>query len=197
MNRFSVNIFLRILLLTTTITAGVWLWYIGGVIPGMIIAILTAVQVYGLYYYLNRVNRKLTLFLESIRYEDFSIRFNADNKLGRSFRALNQQFNEVLDAFRQTRAEKEANLKYIDTIVQHISIGMLSFDAEGKIELINPSAFRLLNLYRLRNISDLTPHHPDLPELLLQLRSGNKILYRNRQAQQLYIHAPTTPLQGR
>jgi len=197
MNRFSVNIFLRILLLTTTITAGIWLWYIGGIIPGMIITILTAVQVYGLYYYLNRVNRKLTLFLESIRYEDFSIRFNADNKLGRSFRALNQQFNEVLDAFRQTRAEKEANLKYIDTIVQHISIGMLSFDAEGKIELINPSAFRLLNIYRLRNISELKATHPDLPELLLQLRSGHKILYRTRQEQQLSIHAATIRLQGR
>ncbi len=177
--------------------AGAWLWRAAGIIPGMAAAVLTAIQVYGIYYYLNRVNRKLTLFLESIRYEDFSIRFNADNKLGKSFQELNQQFNEVLEAFRQTRAEKEANLKYIDTIVQHISIGMLSFDAEGKIELINPSAFRLLNIYRLRNIAELKNTHPDLPELLLQLRSGNKILYRTRQEQQLSIHAATIRLQGR
>jgi len=197
MSHFSINIFLRILLLTVTIAAGVWLWRMAGVIPGIALVILIIIQIYGLYYYLNRVNRKLTLFLESIRYEDFSIRFNADNKMGKSFRELNQQFNEVLDAFRQTRAEKEANLKYIDTIVQHISIGMLSFDAEGKIELINPSAFRLLNIYRLRNIAELKSTHPDLPELLLQLRSGNKILYRTRQEQQLSIHAATIRLQGR
>jgi len=197
MNRFSLNIFLRILLLTVTIAAGVWLWHIAGLVPGIIVAILTAIQIYSLYYYLNRVNRKLSLFLESIRYEDFSIRFSADNKMGKSFKALNQQFNAVLEAFRQTRAEKEANLKYIDTIVQHISIGMLSFDAEGQIELINPSAFRLLNIYRLRNISELKSTHPGLPELLLQLRSGHKILYRTLQEHQLSIHAATIRLQGR
>ena len=197
MNRFSVNIFLRIMLLTFSTIAGVEVWRTLGPIPGLAIVALICLQIYGMYYYMNRVNRKLTLFLESIRYEDFSIRFSADNKLGKSFRALNTQFNEVLDAFRQTRAEKEANLKYIDTIVQHISIGVLSFDAAGKIELINPAAFRLLGIYRLRNISELRNTHPNLPDLLMEVHSGNKILYRTRSEQQLSIHAATVRLQGR
>ncbi|WP_343689503.1 ATP-binding protein [Chitinophaga sp.] len=197
MNRFSVNIFLRILLLTASTIAGVEVWRILGPIPGLAIVALICIQIYGMYYYMNRINRKLTLFLESIRYEDFSIRFSADNKMGKSFQALNYQFNEVLEAFRQTRAEKEANLKYIDTIVQHISIGVLSFDAEGRIELINPAAFKLLGIYRLRNISELKTAHPDLPELLLQVHSGNKILYRTRSEQQLSIQAATVRLQGR
>ncbi|SFE73269.1 Histidine kinase-, DNA gyrase B-, and HSP90-like ATPase [Chitinophaga sp. CF118] len=197
MNRFSITIFLRIILLTATTIAGVWVWYKLGTLSGLVIVILMCLQIYGMYYYINRVNRKLTLFLESIRYEDFSIRFSADNKMGKSFQALNHQFNEVLEAFRQTRAEKEANLKYIDTIVQHISIGVLSFDTEGRIELINPAAFRLLGIYRLRNISELKNVHPGLPELLLQVHSGNKILYRTHQEQQLSIHAATVRLQGR
>jgi nitrogen fixation/metabolism regulation signal transduction histidine kinase len=197
MNRFSINIFLRILILTISTIAGVEVWRNLGPIPGLAVAALICLQIYGMYYYMNRINRKLTLFLESIRYEDFSIRFSADNKLGKTFRALNYQFNEVLEAFRQTRAEKEANLKYIDTIVQHISIGVLSFDAEGRIELINPAAFRLLGIYRLRNIAELRSAHPDLPELLMQIHSGNKILYRTRTEQQLSIHAATIRLQGR
>lgn len=197
MNRFSISIFLRIILLTATTIVGVWVWYKLGVLSGLTVVLLMCMQIYGMYYYINRVNRKLTLFLESIRYEDFSIRFSADNKLGKSFKALNHQFNEVLEAFRQTRAEKETNLKYIDTIVQHISIGVLSFDTEGKIELINPAAFRLLGIYRLRNIAELKNAHPGLPELLLQVHSGNKILYRTRQEQQLSIHAATVRLQGR
>ncbi|WP_440132595.1 sensor histidine kinase [Chitinophaga sancti] len=197
MNGFSINIFLRILLLTASTIAGVEVWRLLGPIPGLAIIALICLQIYGMYYYMNRINRKLTLFLESIRYEDFSIRFSADNKMGKSFQALNYQFNEVLEAFRQTRAEKEANLKYIDTIVQHISIGVLSFDAEGRIELINPAAFRLLGIYRLRNIAELKSAHPDLPELLLQVHSGNKILYRTRNEQQLSIHAATVRLQGR
>jgi two-component system, NtrC family, nitrogen regulation sensor histidine kinase NtrY len=197
MNRFSIIIFVRIILLTATAIAGAWVWYKLGALSGLVMAIILCLQIYGMYYYINRVNRKLTLFLESIRYEDFSIRFSADNKMGKTFKALNHQFNEVLEAFRQTRAEKEANLKYIDTIVQHISIGVLSFDTEGRIELINPAAFRLLSIYRLRNIAELKNVHPGLSELLLQVHSGNKILYRTRQEQQLSIHAATVRLQGR
>jgi two-component system nitrogen regulation sensor histidine kinase NtrY len=197
MNRFSINISLRVILLTITLAGAVWLHMHAMPPLAYLLLPLILVQLYGIYHYLNRINRKLTLFLESIRYEDFSIRFSADNKLGKSFSMLNHQFNEVLEAFRQTRAEKEANLKYIDTIVQHISIGVLSFDAEGKIELINPAAFRLMGIYRLRNISELKTMHPGLAELLMELSSGNKTLYATRQEQQLSIHAATVRLQGR
>ncbi|TWF44459.1 histidine kinase/DNA gyrase B/HSP90-like ATPase [Chitinophaga polysaccharea] len=197
MNRFSINIGLRVILLAISIAGAIWL-YMHNMQPlSFLLTPLVLLQLYGIYYYLNRINRKLTLFLESIRYEDFSIRFSADNKLGKSFSMLNHQFNEVLEAFRQTRAEKEANLKYIDTIVQHISIGVLSFDTEGKIELINPAAFRLMGIYRLRNIHELKTVHPGLAELLMELPSGNKTLYATRQEQQLSIHAATVRLQGR
>ncbi|RFS24063.1 GHKL domain-containing protein [Chitinophaga silvatica] len=197
MNRFSINIILRVILLTISIVVAVGFYFANLKPISLLLVPVIVLQMYAIYHYLNRINRKLTLFLESIRYEDFSIRFSADNKLGESFSMLNQQFNEVLEAFRQTRAEKEANLKYIDTIVQHISIGVLSFDQEGKIELINPAAFRLLGIYRLRNIHELKTVHPGLAELLTELSSGNKTLYATRQEQQLSIHAATVRLQGR
>ncbi len=197
MNRFSLNILLRIVVMIVTIMAGCWLWWTGYPLTVILVIPLLIGQVMALYYYLNRVNRKLTLFLEAIRYEDFSIRFSADNKLGKSFSALNHQFNEVLEAFRQTRAEREANLKYIDTIIQHISIGVLSFDPDGKIELINPAAFRLMGIYRLRYIDELKHSHPGLPELLLELPAGQKMLYATQNGQQLSIQATTVRLQGR
>lgn len=197
MNRFSVNILLRLVLFIATVAAGFALWQAGYPLLIWLVAPFLIAQVVSLYHYLNRVNRKLTLFLEAIRYEDFSIRFSADNKLGKSFAALNHQFNEVLEAFRQTRAEREANLKYIDTIIQHISIGIFSFDADGKIELINPAAFRLLGIYRLRYIDELKNVHPDLAQLLLALPAGQKTLYATQNGQQLSIHAASVRLQGR
>lgn len=197
MNRFSLNILLRIVVLIATIMAGCWLWWSGYQLVILLVVPFIIVQIFGLYHYLNRVNRKLTLFLEAIRYEDFSIRFSADNKLGKSFSALNHQFNEVLEAFRQTRADREANLKYIDTIIQHISIGVLSFDSDGKIELINPAAFRLMGIYRLRYLDELKHAHPDLSETLLQLPAGSKALYATQNGQQLSIQATTVRLQGR
>ncbi len=119
-----------------------------------------------LYRYTTGLNRKLMRFLESVRYSDFAVAFRADNNLGPTFHSLNDQFNEVLDAFRQARAEKEANLHYVNTIVQHVSVGLLTFDAAGQVELVNQTALRLLGIYRLRTLTDLNATHPDLADLL-------------------------------
>ncbi|MCY7349416.1 MAG: histidine kinase [Cytophagaceae bacterium] len=127
---------------------------------------LNAIQATGLYRYVAATNRKLTRFLESVRYSDFAISFRSDNGLGQSFQDLNQQFNEVLEAFRQARAEKEANLHYLNALVQHVSVGLLSFDAVGNVDLVNQAALRLLGTYRLRNLGELQASHPTLLALL-------------------------------
>ena len=119
-----------------------------------------------LYQYVTGLNRKLMRFLESVRYSDFTVAFRTDNNFGPSFRNLNDQFNEVLDAFRVARAEKEANLHYVNTIVQHVSVGLLTFDAAGQVELVNQTALRLLGIYRLRTLTDLNATHPHLADLL-------------------------------
>jgi len=180
-----------------TISAGTWAAFSHMPLLVLLFLVLLIVQTYQMHHFATRVNRKLSLFLEAIRYEDFSVRFSADNKLGESFKALNMQFNEVLEAFRQTRADREANLKYIDTIIQHVSVGVLSFDADGKIELINPAAFRLLGIYRLRYLAELGSTYPDLPGLLHEIPAGSKFLYPTPNGQQLSINATTVRLQGR
>ncbi|QEC52634.1 histidine kinase/DNA gyrase B/HSP90-like ATPase [Anseongella ginsenosidimutans] len=201
--RFSISLFLRILGIAAGI--GLFCWalmqrQVNGSFRLLLLIIpflLTLWQCYSLHHYITRVNRKLALFLESIHYSDFSIRFSSDNKLGKSFRDLNRQFNQVLEAFREARAEKEANLKYIDTIVQQINIGVLSFDSSGKVELINPAAFRLLGIYRLRNIAELENSHDGLANLFWRLPSGSKSLYPMSQNLQLSVSATGLRLQGK
>lgn len=201
--RFGIYIFLRILGIIAGIAFSCWVLvqqYVTGPVRLLILIVavlLTIWQIYRLYRFITRINRKLALFLESIRYSDFSIRFSADNTLGKSFSGLNRQFNQVLEAFREARAEKEANLKYIDTIVQQINIGVLSFDSSGKVELINPAAFRLLGLYRLRNIAELETSHSGLASLFWRISSGSKSLYPMADDRQLSVSATGLRLQGK
>lgn len=201
--RFSVYLVLRILGIATGTGLLCWILLqqeINGTVRLLLLTLvmtLTLWQCYSLYHFVTRINRKLALFLESIHYSDFSIRFSADNKLGGSFRDLNRQFNTVLEAFRQARAEKEANLKYIDTIVQQISIGVLSFDSSGKVELINPAAFALLGIYRLRNLAELEENHKGLADLLWRLPSGSRSLYPLSDNLQLSVSATGVRLQGK
>ena len=84
-------------------------------------ALLTGFIIVGQLLELNRfsaqTNRKLTRFLESVQYSDFISGFTSDNKLGSSFRDLNSKFNEVLEAFRKARSEKEEHWQYLNTVL--------------------------------------------------------------------------------
>jgi len=198
MNRFILGIGWRLILLTAVgwLMGYVWL-SLQQPLPGFILFIIQCSLFINLYRYVTSLNRKLTRFLESVRYSDFAVTFKADNPLGESFSELNQQFNEVLEAFRQARAEKEANLHYLNTIVQQVGVGLLSFDASGQVELINQAALRLLGIYRLRTLGELEAVHPGLSELLKNARPGTPAVYQTQSEQELSVRRSTVSLRGR
>ncbi|MCF0057960.1 PAS domain-containing sensor histidine kinase [Dyadobacter sp. CY356] len=160
-------------------------------------SIIVFIQASLLYNYVTKVNRKLIYFLESVRYSDFTINFRADNTMGTTFRELNQQFNEVLQAFRQARAEKEASLQYLNTIVQHIGTGLITFDGTGQVNIINSAALRMLGIYRLHQLSELEDKHPRLYELLANLNSGVRELYRTPADQPLALQGAAIQMHGK
>ncbi|RYC68917.1 sensor histidine kinase [Spirosoma sordidisoli] len=199
MNRFALGIGWRIagiVVFTGTIVTLYWqqansFWLTLLLIPAFVLAV-------NLYHYTTGLNRKLTRFLESVRYSDFAVAFRADSNLGPTFHSLNDQFNEVLGAFRQARAEKEANLHYVNTIVQHVSVGLLTFDAAGQVELTNQTALRLLGIYRLRTLSDLNATHPDLVALLRsETQSSAPVVYQPGNGNELSVRCTSVRLRGR
>ncbi|GAB3316786.1 sensor histidine kinase [Larkinella ripae] len=200
MKRFATGLFIRIaiILLTCLLIAYAW-WTVPAsrsLLVGVGIIVLT-IQTANLHRYITSLNRKLTRFMESVRYSDFAVAFKADNELGPSFKELNQQFNEVLEAFRQARAEKEANLHYLNTIVQQVSVGLISFDAAGNVEMSNQAALRLLGIYRLRSLSDLQNVHAGLYDILTGTPSSTPAIYQTSFEQELSVRCATVSLRGR
>lgn len=152
---------------------------------------------FSLYRFVNDTNRRLARFFESVRYSDFAIRFSSGRERGDSFADVNRQFNEVLEAFRQTRAEKEANLLFLNTIVQHLSTGLLAFDAQMNVLVSNNAAFQLLGVYRLHHLNDLPERHKSLIQFVHQLATKGKILYQPEAGRQLSVQGVSVNLQGR
>lgn len=152
---------------------------------------------FSLYRYVNDTNRRLARFFESVRYSDFAIRFSSARDKGDSFAEVNRQFNEVLEAFRQTRAEKEANLLFLNTIVQHLSAGILVFDAQSGVLVSNSAAFQLLGVYRLHHLHDLPERHKALSQFVQNLKSKGKMLYQPETNRQLAVQGVSVSLQGR
>jgi two-component system, NtrC family, nitrogen regulation sensor histidine kinase NtrY len=169
--------------------------------PNMIFAAaLTCLIIIGLlvelYRFTSQTNRKLTRFLESVKYSDFLSGFANDNKLGKSFRELNTAFNEVLEAFRNTRTEKEEHWQYLNTIVQQVRTGIISFDPEGKVELMNTNAKRFIGIASLKNINELVDTNPKLYQALMEVQSGKSTLYKSGNEYLLTLQATELRIRG-
>ncbi|MDR8393455.1 ATP-binding protein [Aliifodinibius sp. S!AR15-10] len=169
-------------------------YYVSIAMLGMVI-IFQTVQ---LIRYVEKTNDKLTRFLESIRYSDFSRSF-PDHGLGKSFEELNQEFSRVIEEFKKERAEKQENYRYLQTVVQHIGIGLICFNREGEVELINTAAKRLFDIATLRNIRALGDIDEKLLRAVTGLKGGNRTLVRiglGNETLQLAIYATEFRMHG-
>lgn len=194
---FRIGILIRVIIICITAFLFVYLVsmhqrYASAILIGAILIFEMA----ELFHYATITNKKITRFLESIRYSDFSSSFSHDNNLGKSFKELNAAFNSVADAFRKERGEKEEHLNYMNTIVQHVSTGLLSFDAEGNVGLVNSAAKKFLNTPQLRNINEILEVNVSLYKRLKQLNPGERTLIRVNSDLNLSIHATEMKLRG-
>lgn len=160
-------------------------------------AIIIILQLLELYRFSSQTNRKLTRFLESVKYSDFISGFNTDNRLGKSFRDLNVAFNEVLEAFRRARTEKEEHWQYLNTVVQQVRTGIFSYDVDGSVQLINTNAKKFLGVTStIKNISELQERNPQLYTVILETTPGKSSLYKEGTELQLTIQATEMRIRG-
>ncbi|WKV10570.1 sensor histidine kinase [Marivirga harenae] len=137
---------------------------------------LLVIQFFGLLRFLNATNYKLVRFLESVRYSDFTSSFGADNSMGKSYKEINLAFNEVADAFKQTRAEKEQNLLIISAVLQNIQTGIIQFDNKGEIGIINTMTKKLLLTPQIKHLNDIKKSRPEIHQRLIELKPGKNEL---------------------
>ena len=96
---FRIGVFIRVIIISLTSFLFVYLVSFNQkYVSAVIVAGAILIEIIELFRYTTVTNKKITKFLESIRYSDFSSSFTHDNKLGRSFKELNKAFSNVADA---------------------------------------------------------------------------------------------------
>ena len=142
----------------------------------ILVAGLIIYQVWSLIKYVDRTNRELAGFLESIRYSEFTRTFQISDA-GTSFDELNTAFNEVMKDFQQVRSEREEHFHYLQSIVQNIDVSILAYQRDGTVEMINPAAKKLFQVSSLRDINSLSALSQKLTDTLLTINPGeNKLV---------------------
>ena len=104
--------------------------------------------------HVDQTNQSLARFLDSIRYQDLLQRRPVDH-LGPGFADLSRAFDGVRASLHESRAEKEVQARYLGALVEHVPVAMLTLHSDGRLELLNNAARRLLNAAQLPDIDAL------------------------------------------
>lgn len=194
---FRSRVLVRVLLLALSLSLVIFM--IGKpnmLFAAILICIIIIIQLSELFRFVSQTNQKLTRFLESVKYSDFISGFTTDNKLGKSFRDLNTAFNEVLEAFRKTRSEREEHWQYLNTVVQQVRTGILSYDTEGDVQLINANARKFIGVQNIKNIEELLDLNPKLYKTIFDVEPGKSALYKGDKDLHLTVQATELRIRG-
>ncbi len=190
---FRFNLVLRIILLTVSIFLFYYSFNTNFFFTPIIVGALILFQVSSLIRFIDKTNRELTSFLESIRFSEFTRKFNMEG-MGSSFEQLNVALNEVINDFQRVRSEKEEHFYYLQTILQNIDVSLIAYQTDGTIDLINKSAKKLFQVSGLTNIRKLEKLSKELVDVLFSIKPGESELvkvYDEDDFLQLAIYATT------
>lgn len=173
-NRFSVQVGIRLLLIGVTMFAAIWSYFETNIMMSPLgFGVLAIIQMVLLFYYINRTRAELLIFFKSFDNRDFNKLYN-EFAWGQSKDELKVAFNNVLRTFKKLSLEREEQYQYLKLVNEHVSVGLISFKEDGKVDLMNTAAQSLLNVPVLGKISQLENHDAVLWEELKGLKPGGK-----------------------
>jgi len=193
LNSFRVIATMRVLLLSAAIFFFLYFLRLEGyLVSKVVLGVLIPYLIYGLIHFIEKTNRDLNRFLQSIQSDDFTQSFPNEG-LGGSFDNLRKSFNKVSRQFLKLRSEKEAQFRFLQTVVRHVRAGLISFRQDGRVELLNTAAKQILNITHLKNIKSLEQFSKPLVKKLLTLKAGeNASLKIDSNEKPLYLSINAT-----
>jgi len=180
---FRINAIIRIVLLSVSIFLLFYTWQEFFITP-VLIGVFIIIQLYALFKYIDKTNRDLASFLESIRFSEFTRSFQMEG-MGSSFDELNKAFNDVIRDFQTVRSEKEEHFHYLQSIVQNIDVSIIAYQKDGTVEMINKAAKKLFQISGLKNVKQLYQISGELVEKLLSIAPGDSALIKVQQEDDL------------
>lgn len=174
---FRLNIYVRTLVLIGLIFAFVYSFqwqpiYLITVTLGL--SVLLAVA--SLMRYVEQTNRDVAGFLNSVQYNDFTTTSSAEHR-GKTFGELYGAFNVINRKFMEIRAEREANHQFLQTVVEHVSVGLLCFNGE-EVVFMNKALQQLLHKPHLVNLNHLQQVDEFFWKTVKELQSGERRLVK-------------------
>jgi len=196
---FRFQVFLRVTVLILCIVALAWCLTHALYLRSFYLAIACLVLTIELIWYIDRVNRDIKTFMSTLLQGDFMTHYQESGK-GKSFEALYQMLNRISDAFKRINAEKEIQYRYLELLVEHVRVSILSIDADEKIHLANQALRDLLRKKILTSLKSIEAIDETLVRTIREIHAGETRLIKvniEDELLQISIHASEFKLDGR
>lgn len=166
----TAGLFLTAVLVAEIVTHTQWYMTIA------LCAAAALVQLVWLMRFATQPSREVARFLEAISFEDTSQSFPV--LLGDSaHRELGAAMARVLNLLRTTRSEREEQARYLQTLIAHVPVALLSVDERGRVQLLNRAARRLFET-ALTETAQFTRYGESFAVGMESLRPGSSAILR-------------------
>lgn len=172
------DVIIRVILLTASCFALAFAYVlINDIIINLNLLALITIQVVLFIRSSNRINRDLEAFFMSVKNEDSTLHFPERFKT-RSFKRLHQILHEVNDMIRRIKLENIEQNQYFKTITEHITVGLISFNKQREVKLLNQAARELLDIKGAISLASLNRRKKGLAEELFAMKPSEQKLIK-------------------
>lgn len=180
LNKFFINVLIRVIFIV-----------LSGVVFGIVqqhldhgyyytlagIIFLIILQAYFLVNQVNKTNADLDKFFSSVQDRDSSVRFS-EEATNSSFSKLNDKMNQLSKTIQNVQIENERTSHFMQSLVDHVDIGLLSFDNNGNIEIYNRAAKRYVNIQQSRQLVSIETENDEIFKIINTIRPGHEVLHK-------------------
>ena len=176
-NTLRTNVIVRVTAIALTLFLLFQLGYSNAFTLTIILVFVSVVaQVVSLIKYLETTHKEIDGFFEAIQNNDFTSPLEDAQGKRPYNKYLHDQFAMVIKKLRKSRLARDERLQYLTTIVQHVGIGLITFNEKGKVQIMNIAAKRLLKVEQLKNIEELNAISDSLVTSFWKLKTGGSEL---------------------
>lgn len=177
-SNFRLNVVLRLGAFVALTTVAVWgFMQTDWQLTPLVCATLAVIALIELVRYVESVNRELAAFLDFVTHDDFSASFPIGHK-GRVFANLEVAYKRLLAKYRSLNEAREINHRYLESLVEHVSVALICLDNDGHVTHLNRQAKRLFRMPQIVRLASLARVDPALPDELDSMTDGDRRLIR-------------------
>jgi nitrogen fixation/metabolism regulation signal transduction histidine kinase len=137
------------------------------------LVILLFIQIILLINYINKFNKDIAYFFSALKTNDASFAFH-DRAFPHIADELREDIEYVKNQIFNITQSKEIQESYLKTLIESAQTGIITFNSNGKVDVVNKHAMELLQIKQISNINSLQDIHPAFYQFIKNASAGDE-----------------------